>query len=160
MKGCRAATKMTMRTFLKIVQSTSESIISKHWSTSNTLIDGCRRAFNASYNALWHFILHLPSVHNNLECVGILRVFTVTWVIQCKVDRPQITHCVDILRYKYVASCYFKRGGGDLAIHQRQKLDHRHSTTESLEQKRKEHRSSKVSLSSTIHQKKMIRQRI
>ena len=124
MKGCRAATKMTMRTFLKIVQSTSESIISKHWSTSNTLIDGCRRAFNASYNALWHFILHLPSAHNNLECVGILRVFIVTWVIQCKVDRPQITRCVDILRYKYVASCYFKRGGGDLAIHQRQQLDH------------------------------------
>ena len=120
MKGCRAATKMTMRTFLKIVQSISESIISKHWSTSNTLIDGCRRAFNA----LWHFILHLPSAHNNLECVGILHVFIVTWVIQCKVDRPQITRCVDILRYKYVASCYFKRGGGDLAIHQRQQLDH------------------------------------
>ena len=57
-----------------------------------------------------HFILHLPSAHNNLECVGILRVFIVTGLIQCKVDRPQITHCVDISRYKYVPSCYFKRG--------------------------------------------------
>ena len=80
--------------------------------------------YDASHNACWHFILNLPSAHNALEYIGILRVIIVTGVIQCKADRPQIMRCVDILRYKYVASCYFKRGGGDLAIHQRQQLDH------------------------------------
>ena len=121
MRGCRAAKKMTVRTFLKIGQPISKSSISKHWPTSKGMDVN---EYDASHNACWHFILNLPSAHNDKEYIGILRVFIVTGVIQCKADRPQITRCVDILRYKYVFFCYFKRGGGDLAIHQRQQLDH------------------------------------
>ena len=146
MRWCRAPKKMTMRTFLKIGQHISESSIIKHWSTSNsTFMDGCQRAFNASYNACWHLILNLPSAHNDLECVGILRVFKVMRVIQCKVDRPQITHCV--CRYIEIQICrllLFQERGRRLSNTPRDsKQIIRHSTPEAPEHKRAQKQYSK-----------------